>query len=117
MARFNEYWGGPAPKIAGTYAMTKLKNALLKIQPDLLVELKNVRVNGQLMGCTGFVTNPGNGKVVYVCTDNNHGTSPDPYYREAKSNRDYTGGRNHFSTNDDLANDVVAMLHDVEIDA
>lgn len=115
MPRFNERWGGPAPKITGTYAMTKLKNDLLKIQPDLVVELKNIRINGQLMGCSGFVTNPSNGKIVYICTDNNHGTSPDPYYREAKNNRDYTGGRNHFSTNADLAQDVIDMLNNVDV--
>lgn len=93
-----------------TLASVKLRNQLLAIDPTLTVELRNVRVNGVLFGCTGFVTGR-NGAVVYVSTDHNHGLNTNrPLYRTARDNRDYTGGPNKFSTNDNLAADVVALI-------
>lgn len=88
-------------------AMTKLKNALVKIDPDLKVELKNVRINGQLMGCSGFVTNPDTGQIVYVNTESDLGTA---LYRTAESTRDYRGGQNRFAGYDDLPGSVVSLL-------
>jgi hypothetical protein len=91
--------------------MTKLRNQLLKLQPDLVVKLRNVRINGALMGCSGFVIDPGSGRIVYVNTDHNHGTRPnDAFYRTAESDSDYTGGRNRFSTYDELPSKVVELL-------
>ena len=92
-------------------AMTKLRNRLLAIQPDLIVDLHNVRVNGVTFGCSGFVTDPQTGHIVYVNTDHNHMTRyNNAYYRTAESTSDYTGGRNHFATYADLPERVVALL-------
>jgi hypothetical protein len=92
-------------------AMTKLKNRILAIDPDLVVELRNIRVNGVLFGCSGFITDPRSGRIVYVNTDHNHGTRWDqPYYRTATSTRDYTGGQNHFTTYAKLPALAVALL-------
>jgi hypothetical protein len=93
-----------------TLAATALRNQLLALDPTLTVALKNVRVNGALFGCSGFVTGT-NGRTVYVNTDHNHGQRVDkPYYRTARDTRDWVGGYNRFSTNDALAADVVALV-------
>jgi hypothetical protein len=104
---YNEY--GLA-KIPGTLGMTKLKNALVKIDPALTVALKNERVNGQLQGCSGFVTNPSTGNIVYVSTDCNHGTSRGALYRTATTTRDFSGGANRFAAYDELPRAVVELL-------
>lgn len=97
-----------------TLAATKLRNQLLAEDPTLVVALRNVRVNGNLFGCSGFVTAT-NGNVVYVNTDHNHGLREDqPLYRTARDTRDYTGGTNRTSTNAKLAADVVALLRNTK---
>lgn len=99
------------PKIKGTMSMTQLKNRLVKIDPDLKIELRNVRINGQLQGCSGFVTNPATGKIAYVSTDANHGHSIDnALYRSAEHTRDYRGGLNKFASYDELPRAVVELL-------
>jgi hypothetical protein len=99
------------PKITGTMSMTQLKNRLIKIDPSLKVELRNVRINGQLQGCSGFVTNLATGKIGYICTDCNHGTSlNNAYYRTAEHTRDFRGGMNRFASYDELPQSVVDLL-------
>ena len=94
---------------------TALKNRLLALDPALTVSLKNIRVNGNPMGCSGFVTNPATGKIVYVNTDHNHGTQFDnAYYRTAAHTKDFRGGRNNFATYSDLPEAVVKMAHSPE---
>jgi len=94
-----------------TLNAVKLRNQLHNIHPGLRVELKNVRINGVLQGCSGFVTDPRTGNVVYVSTDRNHGTVHNALYRTAKDTRDFTGGHNNFADWDDLAEKVVALLN------
>lgn len=90
---------------------TKLKNQLLALNPDLTVQLKNVNINGVKMGCTGFITDPGTERIVYVCTDNNHNPqNTRVYYRVARSTKDYTGGRNQFAQHTDIAQSLVTLL-------
>lgn len=99
------------PKIKGAMSMTQLKNRLAKIDPDLEIELRNVRINGQLQGCSGFVTSPATGKIAYVNTDCNHGRSVgNAYYRTAESTRDFRGGPNKFASYGDLPRAVVELL-------
>jgi hypothetical protein len=99
------------PKLGGTLAMTKLKNMILQVDPDLKVELKNIRINGQLQGCSGFVTNPATQKIAYVSTDTNHGTSRNnALLRSAKHTRDYTGGQNRFSGYAELPQELVDLI-------
>ena len=92
-------------------AAIKLRNRLLALRPDLVVSLRNVRVNGVLFGCSGFVTDPKTERIVYVNTDHNHGTRyNDALYRTAEHDKDYTGGRNHFATYDELPVKVINLL-------
>ena len=93
-----------------TLNAVKLRNQLHAIRPTLVVELKNVRVNGILQGCSGFVTDPATGRVVYVSTDRNHGTVSTALVRTALHNRDYVGGRNQFAQWDDTASMAVRLL-------
>lgn len=93
-----------------TLNAVKLRNQLLAIRPTLKVELKNVRINGVLQGCSGFVTDPATGRVVYVSTDRNHGTISTALVRTAKHTKDYTGGCNQFAAWADVAQDAVDLL-------
>ena len=93
-----------------TILARKLKNQLLALDPTLTVEVKNVRVNHETMGCSGFVTSQA-GKVVYVNTDHNHGTNRKALYRTAEHNKDYRGGMNQYAPYDEVALAVVALLH------
>lgn len=81
-----------------TLNAVKLRNAILAADPKAKVELKNVRINGVLQGCSGFVLR--NGRVVYVDTDRNHGTNKTALVRTARHTRDYTGGPNTFAEYD-----------------
>lgn len=92
-------------------AAIKLRNRLLALCPDLVVSLRNVRVNGALFGCSGFVTDPKTGRIVYVCTDHNHGISYNKaLYRTARHDKDFTGGHNHFASYDELPVKVIQLL-------
>lgn len=93
------------------YTSRKLRNDLLKLRPTLKIDLRVSKVNGAVFGCSGFVTDPSNGAVVYVSTDHNHGTMYDKaLYRTAKNTRDFTGGVNNTCTYADLAQNVIALL-------
>lgn len=102
----------PRGVISGAMTSTKLRNALKRINPDLDVKLRNVRINNVLHGTSGFVTDPATGHVVYVSADRNHGTAHTSLLRVARDVRDYSGGHNHFSTFvvDELAQAVVELL-------
>lgn len=47
----------------------KLRNQLRKLDPTLEVELKNINVNGMKRGCSGYITDPRTGRVIYVDTE------------------------------------------------
>lgn len=90
---------------------TKLKN-MLKKTGIYEVELRNISINGQKVGCSGFITNQTNGKIVYINTEK-------PVYatlqgknliRYAKSTSDYAGGMNHFVEDERLCSKIVEML-------
>lgn len=89
---------------------TKLKNQIAAIDPVLIINLRNVSVNGVKFGCSGFITDPRTGRHVYVNTDHNHHTNTRAFYRTAKDTRDYTGGMNHFARYEDLALEAVNLL-------
>ena len=111
MSRFNEYYGGAAPSMKSTGALgaVKLKNQILKLDPTLVVALKNIRINGAPRGCSGFITDPRTGKHVYIHAEVG-GYNSEAYYRTAEHVKDYRGGRNHFAGNDELATDAVQLL-------
>lgn len=91
-------------------SMTKVKNRLRKLRPDLVADLRNVRVNENLRGCSGFVTDPATARVVYLNTEASHNLGA--LYRTATSTRDYRGGPNNFCATDKIAEHVVTLLAD-----
>ncbi len=86
-----------------TLNAVKLRNQIHENDPMLEVTLKNVRINGVLQGCSGFVRDPKTGAILYVNTDRNHGLNSRTLYRTAESLTDYTGGRNQYADYDETA--------------
>lgn len=107
MARFNEY---ARPDMGKPVSMTIVKNRLKKIAPDVEPHLRNVRINGHVHGCSGFLRDPATGRIVYLNTDLNHGTSTQAYYRTAEHLKDFTGGRNRFCDFDQITECAVELL-------
>ena len=70
---------------------TKLKN---QFSPAHSVALKNISINGNKRGCSGFISL--RGAIVYVNTEKCG--SLGYLYRTASSLKDYTGGANKFAT-------------------
>jgi len=92
--------------------MTKLKNQLHKINPDYECHLRNINVNGQKRGCSGFVVNPENGRVVYVDTESSvyEPLANQSLIRYAEHTRDYRGGQNNYCPTDNTAQAIHKML-------
>jgi len=90
----------------------KLKNRILKADPTLEVHLRNIRVNADPRGCSGFIVNPANGKVVYVDTEESvYGPLRGKIlYRTAEHTKDFTGGVNRWATDETLVADVLQLL-------
>ena len=93
--------GYPYNNYIGSRKVTNLFNAL-----PFACKLKNISVNGQVRGCSGFITNIETEKVCYITTEpffdggNGSGLYNDPnkavMMRPAKNSCDYTGGQNHW---------------------
>lgn len=108
--KYNEYGLKP---IAGVLLMTRLRNQLNAIDPALETKLSNICINGQKRGCSGFITDPATGAIVYVHVEDNdysRNAGANAYFRTAKSTRDYQGGRNHLTTKVELAYEAVQLL-------
>lgn len=85
---------------------TKLKN---QFSPAHVVALKNIRVNDDKRGCSGFISL--NGAIVYVNTE--RCGSLGYLYRTAEHLKDYTGGPNRFARDmDSLVAGVNQLLKD-----
>jgi hypothetical protein len=84
---------------------TKLKN---QFSPSYAVALKNISVNGDKRGCSGFVSL--GDSIVYVNTE--PCGSLGLMYRTAKHTKDYTGGVNRWAKDlDSLVLGVNALLN------
>lgn len=102
----NEYG---LPKLTNAISMTKVKNAIHKINPSLTFKLSNIRINGQLRGCSGFITNPNTNKIAYINTESvlsNHKI----LYRTAEHNKDFTGGSNQYTDVDNYAKCIIGLI-------
>ena len=106
---FTEY---VRPTMGKPVSMTIVKNRLKKIAPHIEPHLSNVRINGHVHGCSGFLRNPDTGAIVYISTDLNHGTSRQAMYRTAEHLKDYRGGRNHFCDFDEITERALEMLEE-----
>lgn len=95
---------------------TKLKNLITKASKDKDVDLefyfKNILVNGQKRGCSGFVKNKKNGLIVYVDTERSVLSSLKNYVcRYADNIKDYTGYRNRWcDTPEQLVSNICDLL-------
>ena len=78
---------------------TKLKNRFFSVHT---VALKNISVNGDKRGCSGFISR--DGAIVYVNTEVLGGGY---LYRTAAHIKDYSGGVNQYAR--DLASLVVGI--------
>lgn len=92
--------------------MTKLKNALQLKNKYLECHLKNISINGDKRGCTGFIHNPKTGKIVYVNTEKSCYGPLEKYvlWRYAENLKDFTGKQNQFCYENDLVSAVVNAL-------
>lgn len=96
----------------------KLKNALKKANEkygyDLQYDIKNIVINGGKRGCSGFVTNKGNGSCVYTDTERTCCANLGVMYRYADNNKDYVGYYNRWTgrvyTVDSLAVEILKLL-------
>ena len=74
--------------------------------------MRNIRINGNLRGCSGFLENTQTGKFVYINTEDRF-YDPDNcagFYRTATGPKDYTGGRNRWGKDlQDLISSAVAL--------
>lgn len=91
--------------------MTKTKNKFSKF-PYLEFNLSNISVNGSKRGCSGFITNTLNGKHVYINTESliQNFSGNKILIRTAKNTKDYTGGYNKYTTEENLVNAVMNLL-------
>lgn len=104
----NEY--GLTP-LRGVISATKMRNALRALDPTLIFDLRNININGRLMGCSGFITDPATGNIVYLSTEDNPGPLlGHAVYRTAKHTKDYSGGLNHMCLCEDLPTNVIELL-------
>lgn len=118
MNRFAEY--GLPSKHPRALLMTKAKNAIRRCAETRGVNVSfvgwyNDNINGQKVGCSGFVVNNATNKVVYVNTTDARCAYTTFMFREARGTKDYGGAhsRNQWSsecTAESLADGVVTEL-------
>ena len=83
---------------------TKLKN---RFTPAHAVALKNIRVNADKRGCSGFISLDG----VHVYVNTEPCSTLGLMYRTAKHTKDYTGGPNRWAKDlDSLVRGVNELL-------
>lgn len=119
MSRFDEY--GLPSKHPRALLMTKAKNAIRRRAETQGVDVSfvgwhNDNINGQKVGCSGFVIDNTTSKVVYVNTTDARSCAYTTFmFREARGTKDFGGhhSRNQWSrerTPESLADGVVAEL-------
>ena len=92
---------------------TKLKNAINAKSNGMNLQftLKNININGQKRGCSGFIRNTENGAVVYVNTEDSCLSNLHYMYRYADSERDFTGYSNRWADSlEELATGICRCL-------
>lgn len=94
----------------------KLRNAVLRYGSEFDFELKNILVNGQKRGCSGFITNLQNGVTVFVNTEKSvyQPLSNKVLVRYARDVKDFGGSHSHntYVNYADIAAYINTMLND-----
>lgn len=86
-----------------------------QLSPGWQVKLRNVRINEAPVGCSGFLTDPKTGRVIYLTTD--FGIAPPKHlrgkamYRTARNDRDFDGGTNRYCEITELGQHLKALFH------
>lgn len=99
--------------MTNTILKTALKNAVVRTNRANNYEfhLNNISINGDKRGCSGFIKNSINNKIVYVNTETSPLLQNKLLIRYAKSLTDYTGEQNHFTNSKDkLTEMIITML-------
>ena len=92
------------------FTAIKLKNAFRKHNALIMCDLKAIRINGNTVGYSGFISY--NDKHVYVNYEQrtHRINSGSVLYRTAAHPKEYTGGRNQFCRERDIVLAVSALL-------
>lgn len=100
------------------YVEPRKVKALFKGMP-FICTLRNVDIDGQKRGCTGFIVNSETGKTCYIDTEpffdggEGSGLWNDPnkavMMRTAENVHDYTGGRNQWLPLQDIVSTAVRL--------
>lgn len=90
---------------------TTLRNQFKKVG-EYEYYLKNIVINGVKKGCSGFIKNPTNHKIIYLTTE---AVCYEPLkdkvmFRTAKHLKDYTGGINQWCNREELVEKVAEAL-------
>jgi hypothetical protein len=98
---------------------TELRNRILAAgedREDYEFKLRNIRVNSDVRGCSGFIKNNRTGRIVYVNTEVSpyRPLSGKVLYRTAESFTDYTGGQNRWGERDgdEFITGIVKLLQE-----
>lgn len=86
----------------------KLIRSVSKQRPDLKFDLKVVRINGEMRGCSGFITDPHTNIILYVNTE--ECIKGKILARYARSTEDFTGGINNFVDANNYVSEILKML-------
>lgn len=94
----------------------KLKNSIKKLSgnsDNLEFALKNIIVNGEKRGCSGFIKNKNNNVIIYVNTEKSIYLKT-LLWRYALDMKDYRGCRNHHydGKEEDFAKIIVTALNE-----
>lgn len=92
---------------------TKLKNAINKRKSGMEFYLRQITVNGNKQGTSGFIRNPENNSIIYVNTEGIkwNGQNRQYLYRYADNLKDYAGYHNRWASSlDELADSVIDLL-------
>ena len=95
---------------------TKLKNSINKKNNNNLqleFHLKNISINGEKRGCSGFIRNVNNNSIVYIDTEGIkwNGKNKLYLYRYADTVKDYSGYHNRWANSlENLSDNILELL-------
>ena len=121
---YNETAQNNLDEIMKVVLSQKLRSAIKKQNQetnyDLEFFLKNILINGQKRGCSGFIKNKGNGSCVYVTTEKLGYTPLHYMYRYADNEKDFRGYHNRWTQtfkSEELAREIVNLLEKTPAEA
>lgn len=90
----------------------KLRSRVKKLDDTLIINVKDISVNGVKRGCSGFITDSSSGNVVYINTEGSeYGPLTDKImYRKARDIKDYSGGRNIWAHHSTAIHEMVEFI-------